>query len=429
MDHGARADDGAGGILRRVGRLRGADFGGVVKVAAAVEAGVRARRLSAAVVRVLAGFDIHIAGHIVVLIAAGAVEGAAAARLGLGLPVTVSGKHRAGIGLFIAGGGAVGRGERVVHVVVGLEAGAQLVCGILLHLAARDHDHQRTADADLAHRNGACVGTDVALGAGVHGHIAALGGDVVARAENGAHGVMQYADQRGNGNARGAAARDGHHDAHQLIVVRRVHAKRVRADGNTAACGGGGLLLGEHHIHRAGDAGGAGGADARGIRGDEFLGFGVHRDTAAGFNVRRGADEGVGGAFKIGKNRDGGNRRRAAHRNRGGHIGHGGLAVGADQHAAVGDDRSAQCGKEVVFKYQRAGADRDAHLSAAREAEREQDHGILGNRLSRHAAGGDDQPAVADGGFHLLVIDHHDDGRAYAGIGRCRYRAGDVVYV
>ncbi len=349
--------------------------------------------------------------------------------MGLGLFVAVAFQHRADVVLLIFGRHAVAGGECIVHEVVGRETAVQLIGGVLLHLSTRNHDHQRAADTRLTARDSSSITADVARRRGGNRHVAGIGRDVVAGSDDGAGGVVENADERGDRHAGGAAARGGHDDADQLVVVLRADRESGRVNRNARPGHGDGLLLGEDQIHRAGDARRAGRADARRVGGDEFLGIGAHRDRAVRIDGRGIRDLRLGRALKVSQDRDGGDGRGAADGDRNRDVHHRGIALGLHKHIAAGDDAAAEFCEQVVFKHQSARADRDARVAAACEAERKQIHFVIGDRLRGHIAGREDQTEIANGGFHLLVIHHDDDGSAYSRAGRCRYRPGKVNYV
>ena len=317
----------------------------------------------------------------------------------------------------------------------------QRVARILRQLAARNGHHDRRANADLACRDRARIGIDVALRGGADGDRARQAFDHVVLAEARGDRVVDHVDHSRDANAHHTAARKRRCDRVGGQRVPGVNGDGVRFDLRAVVCHGLRGLAEHRHVHRAGHAGRAADGDARGVGREELTGIGRHGEGSACNDVSAAADDGTGRAFIIGNNAHRRNTRGAAAGRRAGDIEQLVLRGSLDRGIAGRINLAAHARHDVIPEHQRARANRNACRAAAREVQRQHQNIVIRNRGDRHVSGGAHKlhrvndslaagvQAHAQDRFNRLVIDHDDRGSAHARRAAHGSAAGDVDYV
>ena len=464
---GRAADQGADAVLRIVVRPGCAEIprSRDIRVLALVD-----HEVIAAGVLALAAFRIEFIAAVSVLGIEGMLRIALAVRLraahgDFGLADAVSLQKQAHVALAVFLRGAVTGCEGFVQEGVRLEAAgdAFMICFLLLvgellvflarerialadqrvarilrQLAARNGHHDRRADANLARRDRARVGIDVAIRSGVHGNRARQAFDLVLLADARGNRVVDHVDHGRNADANHAAARKRGRDRVGGQRVPGVNGDGIRFDFRTLVRHSLRGLLEDSHIHRAGNAGRAADGDARGVGREELLGIGHQGEALLGGDVRAASDDRAGRAFIIGNDTHRRDARRAAASHRAGDVEQIIVRDSLDSSFAARADHAAHARPDVVLEHQRVRANGDGCRAGARKVQRQQQHIIIGNSRNLHVTGCAHKLHRADDGlavgglahskdcFNRLVIDHHDGGSAHARRAAHGSAAGDV---
>ena len=317
--------------------------------------------------------------------------------------------------------------EGIVKEAVGVEAAAEAVGAVLCKFAAHNRDHNRRADTRRTNGSGACVGIDLAQGISIHNDVAGNAFQTVVLADGGQCARMQHADDGGNAHAGYAAARNGRGNRIGSNFIEGAHRDGIGDDLRARAGGCGSVLLGNDHIHGAGNARRSRYRNARGVGSDEFLGIRVHCEIAARRNIGILADDRAGCAFVIGNHCNRGHRSGTAACHRSGDIVKFVLAQSLNGYVAASADGAAQARGNFILEHQRAGANAHRRSAAAREIERQQNDVVVGIGMRRYIAGSANAAAIANRGFQRLVVDHNHGRSAHARRSAGRETAGDVV--
>ncbi len=287
---------------------------------------------------------------------------------------------------------------------------------VLTHHVARNYDGERNANARrAADADGSDDCEHVAVGACQHLDAAARRHNA-ARADGGFDRVEADACENGNANARDPCSADCDDNCNQPVCVTGFDidaAVRVQRHGSFGVCFCNDL--GNDNIERAAYARRAADGRAGRVRGYDFLRVGINVDIArrSGY-VRAGMDVSKRLIVEIGEYGNCGNARRAAAANRQSGVDQQRIRARRNRYALVCGNRSAECRRDHIMKYQRVCAARNAGCSGRAKRDGEQEQIVLGVCGNANASTRGNRAKRADVRRYVFEEYQHDDSRAYA---------------